>query len=482
MAGKINVPGYRLPGRDRVVRYIILIVAGIFLARQARAQADSTRTTVVREIFLEGNFRTRQPIIFRELALSAGDTVRLSELPGLLETDRRKVINTNLFVTVNFETEFSADSSFVDLRLKMKERWYIFGLPVFQLADRNFNEWWYDRNRDFSRITYGAYISHNNVSGRNDRLRLLVELGFVPKYEISYTFPYIDRKMKVGLSGGASYITNKALAFRTWNDKLDFMPGENITRRRFYVYLSPFYRSRFYGFHTMDLRWVNTTIADTVLTRNPNYLFDGETRQRYFQLTYTYNFNKRDIGQYPLRGFNVVFQASKRGVLPGDDVNQGYVYGIYRHFFPLGGKFFFNSGVRLRASFPGKIPYVNMVGLGYRLDLVRGYELNVVDGQHYGVFQNELKYRLFETEKTIKWLPRQFGTIPLALYLNTYADAGYINNSVPEWSNSRLANKLLAGAGIGLDFVTFYNLVYRLNYSFTAEKERRLFFSVAREF
>lgn len=464
------------------MKYLVLFVLGICLAGEAYGSVDSSGITVVRNIYIEGNERTKSNVIRRELALTTGDTVQIGKLSELLEIDRRKVVNTNLFVTVTFAPEFTEDSSFVDLRLLLKERWYLFGLPVFQLADRNFNEWWYDRNRDFSRITYGAYISHNNVTGRSDRLRVLIELGFVPKYEVSYSFPYVDKKMKIGLTGGASYITNKSLAFRTWEDKLDFMPSESITRRRFYAFVSPSYRSKFYGSHTMDLRWVNTTIADTVLVQNPNYIFNGETRQHYFQLTYTYNFNKRDIGQYPLRGYNFAFQASKRGIFWKDNINQGYVYGIYRHFFPLGNKFFFNTGVRLRASFPSRLPYTNMVGLGYRLDLVRGYELYVIDGQHYGVLQNELKYRLFELQKNIKWLPRQFGTIPMALYINTFADAGYINNKYPAWSGTRLGNKLLGGGGLGIDFVTFYNLVYRLNYSFNAEGERRLFFSVAREF
>lgn len=467
-----------------MVKYcLILLVGGLLgVSFPVLATVDTTRTTVVRKLILEGNQRTKDRIILRELALREGDTVRIADLPDRMEMDRRKVVNTNLFVTVNYESRFLEDSSQVDLYLQMKERWYIFGLPVFELADRNFNEWWYDRNRDLSRITYGAYITHNNISGNNDRLRLLIELGFLPKYELSYSMPYVDKNMKVGISGGLSYITNKSLAVRTWDDKLDFMPSELITRRRFYFYIAPSYRSKFYGFHVLDFRWVNTTIADTVLTINPNYMEGSDTRQRYFQLTYTYSYNKKDIGQYPLRGYHLLFQASKRGVLPSDDINQAYLYGIYRHYFPLGGRWFFNSGVRFRAAFPSKTPYANMVGLGYRFDLVRGYELYVIDGQHYGIFQNELKFRLFETEKVIKWLPRQFSTIPMALYINTYADAGYIHNRYPEWSNSRLGNKFLGGVGIGLDFVTFYNLVYRLNYNYIREGEGRLFFSVAREF
>ena len=44
-------------------------------------------------------------------------------------------------------------------------------------------------------------------------------------------------------------------------------------------------------------------------------------------------------------------------------------------------------------------------------------------------------------------------------------DRGYVRNYYPELSNTRLGNKLLAGAGVGVDFVTFYNLIFRFNYT-----------------
>ncbi len=459
----------------------LFFMGWLLLPDKAGGQVDTLRTVTVSDVCLEGNYRTREYIVFRELALQRGDTIPLHQLAGLLEIDRRKVVNTNLFISVEAQPEFSEDSATVQINLLLKERWYFLGVPVFQLADRNFNEWWYDRNRDFRRITYGGYLSYGNVTGRGDRLRALVELGFIPKYELSYSIPYIDRKMRLGLIGGVSYSTNKSLPFQTWNDKLDFLNSEAITRRRFYTFLAGTYRSRFYGYHSLDLRWNSATVADTVLRLNPRYLSEGNTQQ-FFQLTYSYSYDKRDIGQYPLRGHLFTIQASKRGLLPGDDVNQGYLYGVFKQYVPLSEKWYFNTTLRLRTAFPAKHPYVNMVGLGYRLDLVRGYELYVIDGQHYGLSQNELKYKLFDIKKTFQWLPRQFGTIPLAVYINSFGDLGYIRNPYPEWSNSKLSNRLLAGTGVGLDLVTFYNMVYRLNYTFNSEGEQRLFFVVAREF
>ena len=134
-------------------------------------------------------------------------------------------------------------------------------------------------------------------------------------------------------------------------------------------------------------------------------------------------------------------------------------------------------------SGPKRQPYLQTIGLGYRNDLVRGYELYVIDGQDYALIKNELKFRLFSIQKHFDWIPiKQFNTIPLAAYLNTFADAAYVQNKYPELSNTRLGNKALYGAGAGLDLVTFYNIVARMNLTFNANGERRFFFNIFREF
>lgn len=448
------------------------------------ADTNSVSLLTIGNISIEGNYRTRTPIILREMALKPGDELFEKELIDRLEIDRRKIVNTNLFISVEMKYfQDLEDKTLINIRIVVKERWYFITLPVFQLADRNFNEWWYDRDRDIRRVTYGLYMSYRNLTGRADQLRLLAEFGFVPKYEISYSLPYIDKAQKTGVTTGISYTTNKTMPFRTWNDKLDYFNSENLNRERFYTFINFTRRNQFYAFHSIDFRWNYLELSDTITRLNPNYLLNAQKSQAYFQLTYTYNYDRRDNVQYPLCGFNYGFQASKLGLFPTDNLNQAYLNGWYRRYIPVGNRWFFNSGIKFRLSAPVRQPYPQTIGLGYRLNLVRGYELYVIDGQHYGLWENEFKYRLFDFEKTIPWLPiRQFNTIPITAYLNSFTDLGYVKNYYPEFSNTSLGNKLLIGAGLGLDVVTFYNMIFRFNYTINGLGERRFFFQVGRSF
>jgi outer membrane protein assembly factor BamA len=458
----------------------------ILIAFQSFSQSFITnrnQQVLIGEVSVEGNNRTRRGIILREMAIRSGDTLQAREVAEKIEIDRRKVVNTNLFITVDLLTAPNPDSVRTDIRIVVKERWYLIILPEFELADRNFNEWWYDRNRDLRRTTYGVYMSYGNVTGRADKLRFLAEFGFVPKFEVSYSLPYIDKAQKTGITVGASYSINKSMAFRTWRDKLDFLSSESVNKERFFTYINITRRNKYYTFHSLDLRWSHADISDTIAVLNPNYLLKGRTLQNYFQLTYTFSYDRRDHVQYPLRGQSASIQVSKMGLLPSDAINQLYFYGSYRKYIPISKRWYANTGFRLRASAPHRQPYLQTVGLGYRNDLVRGYELYVIDGQDYALIKNEIKYRLFSVQKHFKWIPvRQFNTIPIAAYLNSFADAGYVQNKYPEFSNTRLGNKLLYGAGAGLDVVTFYNIVARFNLTFNARGEQRFFFNILREF
>ena len=469
----------------RSTNYFLVLIL-LTLAGKAAGQSLSVRpdsALVIGDIIIEGNNKTRAGIIFREMAVKSGDTLTGATIQKALEIDRRKIINTNLFVTVEMLTGTNPDSVRTDIRVIVKERWYFIVLPVFQLADRNFNEWWYDRNRDLKRTIYGVYLSYGNVTGRADKLRFIAEFGFIPKFEVAYSLPYIDKAQKTGITVGSSYSTNKTMAFRTWNDKLDYLSSESVNKERFYSYVTLTRRNKYYTFHSVDLRYSYGKISDTIAVLNPNYLLKGRTVQKYFQLTYSFSYDKRDNTQYPLLGQSGAVQFSKIGLLPSDHIDQAYFYGSFRKYIPISKRWYANTGIRTRLSIPKRQPYLQTIGLGYRNDLVRGYELYVVDGQDYALFKSEIKYKLFSIQKHFSWIPvKQFNTVPLAAYINTFADAGYVWNSYPEFSNTRLANSLLYGAGTGVDFVSFYNIVARFNININAQGDRRFFFNIAREF
>jgi outer membrane protein assembly factor BamA len=446
-------------------------------------QSYAADSVFVRQILIKGNIRTKDKIILREVGIKAGDSLKKAILNEVLETDRRKIVNTNLFVTVNIAI-INISEAVIDVEIEVKERLYFVAFPVFYLADRNFNEWWYERKRDLRRTIYGVYAKHSNLTGNNDQLKLRAEFGFVPNFEIAYSTPYLDKDLTKRVSVGVLYLMNKTMAYRTSQDKLQFFQSEAKQRERLYIYSVFSQRKGFYQSQQLELSYTQVQIGDTIAVLNPNYLLDAQQKQNYFLASYAYIYDKRDNRQYALDGYTVSFGATKYGLLPSDNIKLFSLSAGYTQYLPLGKKFYANYSVRGRMSFPNKQPFLQTLGLGYRNDLVRGYELYVIDGQSYGLVKTNLKYQLFNRTFDLKrYLKiKQFNTFPLAAYLNSFIDVGYVNNKFSALNNSRLANKLIAGTGLGLDVVTFYNVVGRLNYSLNGLGERRVFFAVTRDF
>lgn len=446
------------------------------------AQELADRIVVEPVIFL-GNERTHTRILAREMAFQAGDTLSLEDFNRDLERSRQNIFNLNLFLTVSSCVEMTVDGHITPV-IEVKERLYLLILPIFFLADRNFSEWWYDRGRDFRRTTYGVNAHHDNLSGNNDQLQLRLYGGFVPYFELSYGRPYIDRRQRMGISGGIFVSTQRTMAYRTWNDKLDFFSTEERMRDRSGAFIRYNLRNGLYHFHTLQANFTHTRVADTIAALNPHYFLDGQTRQQVLSFTYDYRKDTRDNKQYALTGdvffaqttYQHFFHSPIRNLF---SIQTGYVkYGAWSK------RWFWDASVRIRWSYPNLQPYTQTLGLGFGNNFVRGYELNVIDGQGFGLLKTNIKYKLFnqvfDLSRFIKI--RQFNTLPVAGYANVYADAGRVWNAFPEKSNTQLGNTWLVGGGAGLDVISFYNTIGRFNYSFNRQGEGRVYFTVFRGF
>ncbi|WP_266363975.1 BamA/TamA family outer membrane protein [Tellurirhabdus rosea] len=455
----------------------MLVSLLLYLTSLGTPAAPPDSTVIVRSVRIDGNHRTRERIIRREMELRPGDTIRVGQLAEKLAWDGRKISNTNLFITVDVAA-VPADSQRIDVEVKLKERMFLFAFPTFFLADRNFSEWWYERNRDLRRTIYGGRMYYKNVTGNNDRLRAILEFGFLTRADLTYTLPYIDRAQKTGISVGASYITNKEIAWRSAGDKLVYLRDERLLRDRFAAGVVLTRRNQFYTFHRAELRYSRTNVADTIARLNPDYFLGGRTRQRYFHLGYSYIYDRRDNVAYPLKGYQLELNADRFGLLPTDDLQQTELQGSLSRFVPLSRRWYFSTMVSGKLSWPERQPYFNLRGLGYLNDFVRGYELYVIDGQRYGLVKNTFRFQVLNIRKTFKWIPvRQFSTVPLAIYLTAYGDAGYVHSSLAKRYESRFANRWLGGTGLGLDVVTFYNAVFQFNYAVNGRGETGFYFT-----
>ncbi|MEY4310064.1 MAG: hypothetical protein RL422_2267, partial [Bacteroidota bacterium] len=440
-----------------MLRLLFLLLLFTTISNSAKAQF-----VIVDSVIFKGNEKTRDNILRRELDLHSGDTLQVSELDARLEFNRRKLNNTNLFIWVKGDYHQNKPEH-IEITYEFLEQWYLLGYPIFQLADRNLNEWW-SKGHSFSRTIYGAHLIHNNFRGRNERLSFKAETGFTQRLELGYSNPYIDPKKTLGIGAALSYTTNKNLAVRTRNDTLQILSSDKILRERWSGALSFRKRIKFYDFHFAEMRYSHSVVSDTIRLLNPNYYYKGSNEQNFLQLTYAYSYDFRDYAPYPLRGKKLDFAYNYFGILAQDALNYWDLRASISYFFDLGSNFFITTSWKGKLTQENRnIPYANLQALGYGNDNVRGYELNVIDGTNYLLSKNTFKYQLYNKVIPIRFIPyKQFNQVPIAVYPTVFFDFAYVYQASPELTNSRFSNRWIYGMGLGFDIVTYYNFVCKL--------------------
>jgi len=443
----------------------------------------NNKTVQIERIFLIGNKRTKEFIILRELDFKEGEFYNKLDLINNLKANRNKVYNTRLFNSVDIRIIDIAPDK-VDILVSVSERWYLFPIPVLDFADRNLNDWIRNQDADLSRLIYGLRLYQYNVRGRNERLRLSFTAGFENSFGISYRFPYIDKNRKIGFNLDVGYRENKNLAVYTLDHVQQFVESEQVLRREISGAVSFSYRPSFYNFHGISLSYRDREVSDTIVVANENYFNDSSQIQRYLTLSYSFTRDKRDIAAYPLNGYFFNTAINKYGLGIVGDLNQFDLTATYARYMNLGKRFYLSTLLQGYTSAPKNQPYANFRGLGFGRWFVRGYEVYLIEGQHYALNKWTLKWQLLNTVffagKFIKM--EQFNTIPFAIYLKTYVDGGYVSNTIPYPNSDRLSDKFLAGYGFGIDLVTYYDITVRFEYSFNNNGDSGIFFGIMNEF
>jgi len=454
---------------------------------------NSVDTTVARllqvnRILIIGNNVTKDRIISRELSLKPGDTISTTRLASVLARDKNKIYNLRLFNTVTVRV-LGLIANQIDILVEVTERWYIFPSPIFELSDRNFNEWYQNYHHDFSRVNYGMRLLQQNFRGRNETLRLTAQFGFTRKFELSYQIPYIDRNQKRGLVFNFDYGEPKNLAYYTGDHKLLYLRSPQVLRRTYGAGITYSYRKSFYETHSISVGYRSQSIADTValLTDETkvNYYKNGATHQQSLGIGYSFNSDHRDVIQYPLKGYQYTGSISYNG-LGSSTVNQLEFNITQARHWNLKRKYYISNFTSAYISNPTSQPYALYSALGYRRQFVRGYEIYVIEGPRFFLNKTTLKKRIFSHAWRWEDMPlEQFRHIPLAIYVKSYVDWGYVQN-YPLYRqldiNTRLSDRLLVGAGAGVDVVSLYDLVFRFEYTFTREGTHGFFFNVKKEF
>ncbi len=441
---------------------LLLLFSGDIFA-QDNSSSGNNKPLIIERIIITGNKQTKTHIITRELIFHEGDTLPLEVLNNAMERSRDNLLNTSLFnfVTITHQ-EIEGNKAYI--MIELIERWYIFPVPIFELVDRNFNEWW--ENKNFKKANYGGYLSWENFRGRRENLRLLIRYGYAQRFEFSYNVPNIDKDQNNGLLFSMGQTRYHEIVYKLENNKLVYFKNpDDFIRKEYQASIKYSHRSGFNKTVSVIGEYHYNEIADTVLHYNPDYFVNGQTKESYPTLVLQYRDDNRDFRNYPLKGyfFNLDFVKNGFG-LSKYDPSLTYVVLQYKKFWELNRQWHVAASAKFKVSGQNDVPYYNQLALGYGGDLLRGYEYYVINGENFALFKTNLKFTLVKPgniELPVN-LTRRFTKIPYALYINAFSDAGYVRNKRFS-QNNPLSNSWQYSYGVGLDYVTYYDIVLRLD-------------------
>jgi outer membrane protein assembly factor BamA len=436
----------------------------------------------INRIFIIGNRITKDDIIFRELTLKSGDIIYSTDLKKILERDKKKLFNTKLFNTVDIRIlELSYGKA--DLLVDVNERWYTFPSPIFELHDRNFNEWWQNYRHDFRRFNYGLRLYQFNMRGRNETLRFQAQFGYTRKFNINYRIPYIDKKKRHGITLDIRYEEAKNLAYQTIDHKLEYVESDDLLSTNTTYGIAYNFRPSFYQTHSLRVSHTKNNISNTIIELKPTYFKEGQRSQEYTSIAYQFTTDLRDYMAYPLKGHYLTAFATQHGLSANADLNKFEINLIQATYVDLGKHYNFSNNILGYWSNRNTLPYANYSALGYQKQFVRGYEVYIIEGPRYLLNKTTFKKRIFSRNYVWERMPiNQFKHFPLDIYWKTYGDLGYVHNYDAYPEGSKFTNKLLVGYGTGIDIVGFYDVVMRIEYSINSNGGSGFFVHLKKEF
>lgn len=432
--------------------------------------ADSQNIVVVDTIIIAGKHSTHEKIIFREIPFSPGDTINTDDTAKLALQAEQNLVNTSLF---HFASVRFCDSG--QVVVSVTERWYIWPVPFFNIEERNFNVWL--RDMSLEKVTYGIYMYHENFRGRKEHLKLLFKSGYNQLYALSYSNTSLDKEQNWGISiaGGfeASHTATTSI--------LTYEPQSTVLQDR-YAYAGAFCSmsvSRRVGFflnHKFSVLFESTHFDDSLFQINSDWVPVGDWSR--ISLNYQFRADHRNFKSYPVSGWYADLELGARNVIGLSSINETkwFLKSTSRKYFKLTNRWMAATGATAHFSIPAKTFFANASFLGYGNDFVRGYEYKVIPVTHFLIHRNNVKFALLP-QKIFK-LPliksSKFNQVPLAAFVNIFFDQGWSTKSETGVSIP-LAGQWLAGYGIGLDFVTYYDKVFRIEFTLNRHNEKGVF-------
>jgi len=391
----------------------------------------------IHRIETNGNFKTKDYIILRELFFDAGDVVKLDEI----FLAQKRVLNLFLFNRVIFD--LVGDEDALILIITVVERWYIFPLPIFYFNERSWNK-----------ISYGAKLLYYNFLGRNILLNLTAAFGYNPLLKFSYRNPWFGDNLK--LMTNFSVYTGKVQSLNLdFEDEEDERTGFDwLFGRRFGNY---FYLFAQIGY--IELRHPELTLSENGVDKLPS-------------VSVNVQYDNRDLKEYPHKGFNFLLWGKK---VKSHHPIDYYRYGLdARGYFPLTSK----TTLALRGACNlshGLIPLYDRAFIGY-IERIRGQFYKVYEGENAIIGSIEFRFPISKiryldlSEYALPSFEDYYRNLKFGISAGIFYDYG-----VTWFQSEKLEHQQFqSGFGLGLHFHVPYVDVLRLELGFNTDYKPQL--------
>lgn len=391
----------------------------------------------VDSVSIKGNEQTEEFIIKRELTFNIGDTLSAE----IVQYNRERIYSLGLFAHV-FVYPVVTNSINI-LEIVVEERWYIFPIPFVTIKEK-----------DFNKLSFGIYLKINNFRGRNEEITAVAAFGYDPAYSINYYNPNLIGKEDFFLRTGFIYsdVNNKS-------PSAEILYGEKFSQK--------FFRTHFLFGKRLALFHKLYAAAAFNYYESPHYIsginVSGERIDRFPELQFGYEFDSRDLIQFPRDGIFASASYSFKG-LGINSINYNVARIDFREYRKILGNLFSKWRFSARFTNGNEIPFYDYSILGID-EKVRGYFTRKTEGNHFYFASAEFFYPIIEELNLdfdfIPIIPEQLLKFRIALYTQAFGDAG-----TTQYKNQPLSfNRFISGYGLGLTLLVLPYNILRIEYA-----------------
>lgn len=434
-----------------MTKYFLFIKIFIIISFLSFAQTDIlTKSELypfrVDSIVINGNDITKEFIILRELTFQKGDVIDYKTALY----NRERIYSLGIFNQVTLEPQKTGDKNILDIIVE--ESWYIYPIPFVNIKER-----------DWKKLSFGMFLILQNFRGRNETLSVTVAFGYDPTYILSYYNPNtignenIFFQTKIGYSN----VSNKSIVAES-------LAGDNFEQKVIFGDLE--IGRRFFLFHKLALNFSYTYRETPFYLEGVNA--SNERIDRLFSLGIGYNYDTRDLAQFPKSGIyaNTSYIFKGLGI---NDINYNVARLDFRNYTTLIDKLLSKWRFTSRFVLGDRVPYYDNSIIGLE-DRIRGYFYENFEGNHSYLASMELYYPIIEELHInldfIPIIPKQLLSYRFALYTQLFADAGAV-----QMRNSPLGIKdFKKGYGAGLTVLILPYYSARIEYAINDLKQSEI--------